>query len=81
MLYLVYSCSCLRRLGLFISYLCDLFFFFSLIFIAINHVTSLKQKHLLFVYFLEYLVLFLDDNVDEETNKFETAKFRPLSAV
>ena len=48
------------------SYLCDLFLIFSLIFIAINHITSLKQSHLVFEHFLEYLLLFLDDNVDEE---------------
>ena len=47
---------------------CDLIFIFSLIFIAINYITSLKQMHLLFAYyFLKYLLLFLDDNVDEET--------------
>ena len=46
--------------------LCDLFFIFSLIFISVDHITSLKQTHLFFAYFLEYLVLFLDDNVDEE---------------
>ena len=39
---------------------------FSLIFIVINHITSLKQMDLFFVHFLEYLLLFLDDNVNEE---------------
>ena len=53
-------------LGLFVSYLCDQFFIFSLIFIAINHTTSLKQTHLFFARFLEYLLLSLDDNVAEE---------------
>ena len=72
-LYLVYSCPCLG-LGLFMSYLCDLFFFFSLIFIVINHITSLKQMHLLFVQFLEYLPLFLDDNVDKESKSFSNSK-------
>ena len=38
------------------SYLRDLVFIFSLIFIAINHVKSLKQTHLLLVHFLEYLL-------------------------
>ena len=46
------------------SYLCDLYFIFSLIFIVINNVTLLKQTHLFFVHFLEYLLLFLDDNAD-----------------
>ena len=60
-LYLVYLAPCLG-LGLFMWCLCDLFFIFSLIFIAINLITSLKQMH-----FLEYILLFLDDNVDEES--------------
>ena len=72
-LYLVYFCLCLG-LGLFMSYLCDLLFIFSLIFIVINHLTSLKQTHLLFVYFSEYLLLFLDDNVDEESELFYNNK-------
>ena len=47
--------------------LCYLFFIVSLIFIAINHITSLKQTQLCFVHSLEYHLLFLDDNVDEES--------------
>ena len=47
--------------------LSDLLFIFSLIFIVINHTTSSKQAHLLFVRFLEYLLLFLDGYVDEES--------------
>ena len=42
----------------------DLFLIFSLIFVVINHTTSFKQKYLLFVHFVEYFLLFLDDNVD-----------------
>ena len=49
------------------SYLCDLFFIFSLILIVINRKISLRQMHLFFGSFLEYLLLFLDDNVDEES--------------
>ena len=49
------------------SYIRDLFFIFILGFIVINHITSLKQTKLFFVHFLEYLLLFLDDNVDEES--------------
>ena len=41
-----------------------LFFISSLIFIVINHITSFKQTHLFSVHFLEYLLLFLDGNVD-----------------
>ena len=65
-LYLVYLCPFLG-LGLFMSYLYDLFFIFNLIFIVINHKTSFKQMYLFFVHVLEYLLLFLDDNVDEES--------------
>ena len=38
-------------------------FHFSLIFIVINHIIF---NHLFFVHFLEYLLLFLYDNVDEK---------------
>ena len=65
-LYLVYLCLCLG-LGQFMSYPCDLLFIFILIFIAINHIMLLKQTHLLFVHFIKYILLFLDDNLDEES--------------
>ena len=64
-------CPCLD-LGLLISYLCDLLFIFSFIFIVINHITSFKQTYLFFVHFLEHLLLFLDDNV--EAKNFQIAK-------
>ena len=67
-LYLVYSCSCLD-LDLFMSYLFDLFFDFSLHFILLNYITSFKQTYLFSVEFSEYLLLFLDDNVDEEKSE------------
>ena len=51
------------------SYLWDLLFIFSLIFTVINHITSLRQTHLFFVRFLEYQQLFLDDNMDAESEK------------
>ena len=44
-------------------YLCDLFFIFSLIFIVISHITLFKYTYI----FLEYLLLFLDDKVYEES--------------
>ena len=44
------------------SYLCELFFIFSLTFIAINQTTLSKQPHLLLVHLLEYFLLFLDEN-------------------
>ena len=51
-------------------YLYDLFFVFSLTFIVTNHVTLFKQMYLFFVHFLEYRVLFFDDNVVEGSEKF-----------
>ena len=49
------------------SDLSDLFFIFSLIFIVINHIISFKQAYLFFCTFLEYLLLFLDENVGVES--------------
>ena len=49
------------------SYLCDLLFIFSLIFIAIDHITSFGQTYLVFCIFFRYLLLFLDNNMDEES--------------
>ena len=65
-LYLVYLCSFLG-LSIFMLYLWDLIFIFSPVFIVINNIITLKQTHLFFVHFLEYLLLFLDNNVDEES--------------
>ena len=65
-LYLVYLGSCLD-LSLFMLHLCDLFFMFSLIFVAVNSIRSLNQTNLFLAHFLEYLLLFLDDNVDEKS--------------
>ena len=56
-LYLIYLCPCLG-LVLLMSYLCNLFFIFNLIFVVINHVTSLKQTHLFLLHFLGYLIIF-----------------------
>ena len=65
-LYLVHLCSCLGQ-ALCMSHLCDLIFIYSLIFVDINHITSFKQTYLFFVHFLDYPLLVLDDNVDEES--------------
>ena len=61
-------------LGLFMLYICNLLFIFSLIFIVINHITSFKQKYLFFVQFLEFFLLFLDNNVDRESQQFSNNK-------
>ena len=42
-----------------------------------NHIFSLKQTHLFFAHFLEYLKLILNDKVDEKANKFQIAKVQP----
>ena len=70
-LYLVYLCSRLG-LGLFVMYLCHLFFI--AIFIAINYKTPSKQMYLFFVHYLAYLLLVLHDNVVEESNDFHITK-------
>ena len=51
----------------FMSDLCNLFFIFTLIFTNINPIISLKQVHLFFARFLEYLKLVLDDNIDDKS--------------
>ena len=66
-----FPCLCL---GLFISYICDLLLIFSLVFTVINHIMSLKQTHWVFLQVLEYLLLFLDDNVDEENESFSNSE-------
>ena len=72
-LHFVYLCPYLA-LGLLMSYLCDLFFIFSLISIGINYITSLKNTHRAFVQFFKHLLLFLDDNVNEESERFSKSK-------
>ena len=72
-LYFVYLYPFLG-LGLFMLYLCYLFLIFSHDFIVINHALSFKQAYLFFVQFLEYLLLFLYDNMDEENKYFSNSK-------
>ena len=72
-LYLIYLCPCLG-LSLFMLYLWDLFFIFSIIFIVIDHITTLRQTHLFFLHFLEYILLFLDNEVDEESKRCSNSK-------
>ena len=63
-LYLLYLCPCLdlcRCLDLFMSYLYDLLFIF--IFIIINRISYEYRHTCSFAYFLEYVPLFLDNNV------------------
>ena len=72
-IHLVYLCPCLG-LGLFTPYLCDVVFIFSLIFIVINQIISFKQTYLFFVQFLQYLLLDLDDNLNEKKQQFSNNK-------
>ena len=61
-LHVPYLCLCLK-LGLYMSDLCDLFFIFIFIFIMINRMNTDTFS---FAYFLKYVLVFLDDNVNEE---------------
>ena len=45
----------------------DPFFTLTVIFIVVNRITSFKQTYLFSAHFLKYLLSFLLDNVDEET--------------
>ena len=65
-LYLVFSIfESMYRPSPFMLYMCDLFFIFSLIFIVINNL--IKTDALVFIYFLEYLLLFLEDSLDDKS--------------
>ena len=46
-------------------YMCDLFFIFSLIFTVIKNL--IKPDALVIVYFLEYLLLFWEDSLDNKS--------------
>ena len=72
-LYLVYLCPCLG-LGLFMSYLCDLFFVFSLIFMVINHIPLFKQTYLLFAHFQNISYYFW---MMKKASYFQIAKVQP----
>ena len=61
-------------LGLFMPYLCDLFFIFNLLFIVINHKITWKQTNLFFAHISEYLLLVLDINVEEKSEYFFNSK-------
>ena len=63
-IYLLYLCSRLD-LGLFISYLCDVFHF--RLYFHYDYSCNLLNLMSIFTYFLENVSLFLDDNLDEES--------------
>ena len=49
-----------------------LFFIFSLNFHVIDYITSFKQTYLFFAHFFEYLLLILDDNMDEASDEIQS---------
>ena len=59
------------------SHLCNLFLIFIFIFIMVNRMISSIQTHFIFFLFLEYILLFLDDNVMKNVNNFQIAKVQP----
>ena len=73
-LYLVYLCSCLG-LGLFILYLCDILFIFSLIFIIINHIILSKETHLFCYIFYNISFYFWMIKLMNKVKNFLIAKF------
>ena len=70
-------------LGLFVSYLCDLFFFCSLILVAINHIASFKQTYLFSEHFLEYCIFYYFWMITwmKKGNIFQIAKIQPQGVV
>ena len=67
-------CPCLG-LGLFMSYLCDLFPIFSLIFIVIGDITSLKQSNFFFyILRISLIYLFWMTTWMKKMNNFQIAK-------
>ena len=63
-LYTLYLCPCLG-LGLFMSYpLCGLFFIFIFILLRLTY-NLINRGACSFAYFLEYVLLFLDGNVEK----------------
>ena len=76
-LYLVYLCQCLG-LGLLMSYLCGIFFIFSLVFTVTNHITSLKQTHLSFcTLFRISPIIFWMITWMNKVNNFQMEKVQP----
>ena len=70
-------------LGLFISYLCDLFCLCSLILVAINHITSFKQTYLFSAHLLEYWIFYYFWMITwmKKRNIFQIAKIQPQGVV
>ena len=59
------------------SYLCDIFFIFSLIFIIMNHIISLKQTHLFLHIFRNISYYFWMITSIKKANDFQIAEVQP----
>ena len=82
-LHVVYLCPS-PPLGLSMSYLYDLIFVFSLIFIVIYHLTLFKLTYLFFVQFLEHFLSFLDVTFGmwmKRAKNFQTTWVQPQGAA
>ena len=67
-LYTLYLCPCLGS-GLFMSYpLCGLFFIFIFILLRLTY-NLINRDACSLAYFLEYILLFLDDNVEKRRGR------------
>ena len=75
---LLFLCQYLS-LGLFLPYVCALFFIFIFIFIMVNRIISWIQAHCFFACFLEYALLFLDNKVHQEFEQFSSNSKSPAS--
>ena len=75
-LYLLYFYPCLG-LGLFTSYLRDLIFIFTFIFIVIDRIISGIQRYMLFPYFQNMFYYFQMIMWMKNVNNFQITKFRP----
>ena len=63
-----------RPRSIYVVSLCSIFDFQPHFHCRESYNVKKKQTHLLFVHFLEYLLLFGDDNVDEKSKKFSNSK-------
>ena len=79
-LYLLNLCWCLH-LGLFMSYLCDLFFIFIFIFIVINCIISWIQTHFFFCFFLKICPIFWMLTCMKKVNNFQIARVQPQAVA
>ena len=80
-IYLFISVYIYLGLRLFMSYWFDLFIIFNFTFIVMNHTTTLTQTYFFFVHFLDYLLLILDDDMNEESKQFSNSNSSASGSV